>query len=314
MDHPRVLLLHGDAYRCRKALDERHRALAELHPRIERWARFADEIDDAAMGLELRSSSLFDDARHFVIRGAERLGSPALLVDAAAETPASGTYLTLIAAAPRPRSRLVKAVEAVGRVVGLPSPRGREIPRYAAEMLAAAGCPGSPALLREMVEQSGGDLMQLAQEARKLATFASGGAHGTDALLPGLLFAAGERAIWPMLDRLGERRVAAALRELGRLSEDPGRLLAAAARHLSRLAAARALAECGTPRAARAKLLGVADWLLRRLAGQAASWGAGELLAALQHAVALDVAVKDGECRAEDALLELVLSTTPLSP
>ncbi|UCF09550.1 MAG: hypothetical protein JSW65_05665 [Candidatus Bipolaricaulota bacterium] len=86
-----------------------------------------------------------------------------------------------------------------------------------------------------------------------------------------------------------------------------------AIRHLARLTMVRTLLDERVRRSELAKVSGIQGWLLRRLVRQADAWRAEEILDVLRRSLTLDVSVKDGKRRPHDALLELILATSPRS-
>lgn len=194
MDEPQRLLLHGDAYRCRRALAKRHAILAEDDPGIERMPRFTDEIDWNAWSIELRSGALFSPSRHFVVRAAGKLTSPKPLLQALAGDLEEKTFATLLFPTQRKGSALLKGFAKFGRVVALPTPRRSELGGPIQEILQTAGCPAPRVLVESLIERGGDDLLHHAQEARKLATYL--GESSGDRVPEVLLYTAGERSRW----------------------------------------------------------------------------------------------------------------------
>jgi DNA polymerase III delta subunit len=305
------VLFHGDPYRCRKALEERQATLSDRASDIERTALFADEIDWPDLALRLRSTSLFAPTRHFIIRNADALSSPKLLLTALAEDPSDATYVSVVAAPLRATSPLVKGFKPLGRVVALPAPRRRDVAAAVRAMLTERGVSAPAALVQTMIERHGDDLLLHAQEAHKLAIYAQGDAGPSSRPPETLLYSGGERAIWTMLDRMGARDLGAAFEELSRTREDPGWVMNAAIRHLSRLVMIRTLLDERAPRDSLSSITGIPVWLLRRLQSQADRWRADEIRRALDRALQLDISVKKGERRVEDAVIELFLATSP---
>ena len=311
MTHPTRVLYHGDAYRCQRALEDRHAKLATLDPQIERQPRFADETDWGDLDIELRSTSLFARTRHIVIRGVHALSSPKPLLQALSNDLAQSTFVTAVSSSVRASSPLVKGFSAFGKVIALSPPRTREVGGAVREMLAEHGCPTSPELVREMIERNGADLMVHAQEVRKLSSYLRGTVEPSPPIPRSLLYAAGERTIWAMLDHIGGRDLSAALEEWSHLHEDAGRLLSASIRHLTRLTMIRVLLDERVSRPRIMAATATSEWLFRRLEPQASAWNARDIRRVLKHAISLDLSIKEGQRRAEDALLELLLSTIP---
>ena len=314
MDVLPVVLFVGDPYRCERALAEREQALRDADPAIERQARFADEVDVAAFDMELQSAPLFALGRHFVVRGIERVRKPKPWVELASKDLPTATFLSFVGSADVKASHpLVKACEARGAAVALPAPPVRSAAQSARGVLGEYGLRPSSAAVEDLVARTGGDLLAVATEARKLRAFAGTGEIGPAAVVS-LVFPGSEPTVYPFFDRLGERDRVAALRALEDLRDDAGRILGGAVRHLARLAILRVLLDKRVPQATMADLASLPDWLLRRLIVQAKRFGLEEAAAALDLGVRLDTEVKSGGRSAPDALLELVLSVTSVPP
>ena len=309
MGELQMILLLGDTFRCDRALFEREAVLREADPAIERHVLFGDEIDPASFEMELRSSSLFALGRHFVVRQVERVKTAKALIPAmAAEIPV-GTFVTLTATELKGTSPILKACKAKGAVVSLPAPRGQGAAKAVREILAAEKIEASADAIRRLVFRNGGSLLGIAQEAKKLRSFAQGGPLTAEAV-DRIVFPSAERTAYPFFDRLGERNLAAALETLAEVRDDPGRMLGGAIRHLARLAMVRAVLDQRSPRKRLSDAVGLPDWLCRRLADQAKHFTLAGLSNALGTGVRLDVQVKSGDVSSEDALMQLVLAAT----
>jgi DNA polymerase III delta subunit len=309
MPEQQRVLLHGDPYRSACALAERHEAIAQDAPEVERRPLFMDEIDWAAWAIELRSEGLFSPARHFVVRSAGKQASAKPLLEALTGDLAANTFVTLVFADLRATSPLLKGFKGLGKAIALPTPKGTSLRSAVRSILQDAGCPAPPALIEAMLERSGNDLLHHDHEARKLATYL--GDARSERVPESLLYTAGERTMWTLLDSIGARDVVAAFGELGRLHEDPGRLLAMSIRHLGRVTMVRTMLDDDVPQSDIASITGSRGWMLNKLLRQARAWRSLEIRAALRSSIALDISVKDGERRAADALAELILATPP---
>jgi len=308
MTEPVVRLFVGDPYRCERALADRDAALCADNRVLERHVRFADDVDAGSLELDLTSLSLFALGRHFVVRRVEKARSPkafARLVDIPF---AGGTYLTLIADDLRATNPIAKAAKATDALVSLPAPRGAAVRTSAREILAERGVVLAEPALRQFLHRCGDDLLTIAQEADKLRCLGAAGPMIDEATVERAVFPSAERTAYPFYDRLGERDLAAALSELRDLREEPGRILSGILRHLTRLAMIRVLLERRIAPSEMAAPVGVQDWLLRRLTGQAKRRSQRELAAALRLGVDLDRQIKTGLVDPADALLSLVLA------
>lgn len=309
MDDAVVSLLVGDAYRCERALRVRHHAVCSNDPHVERHVRFADDVDVAALDMELRSQSLFSLARHFVIRRMERARTPKAWVEVLEQAPAPGTFVTLLAEDLKASSPILKAVTKKGTVDRLPSPRrANDFAKAAEQVLAEQDVELPPRAVRELVLRCD-SLLALSQEARKLRAYTASASIDPDRLAQ-IVFPLAEQTVYPFYDQLGGRNLPAALRSLDQLRESPVRVLGGIIRHVTRLATVRILLEAKVPRPAMASAIGVPDWLLRRLIGQASHFRRDELLDCVRTGLDLDVRVKSGELAPSDAVLQLMFAIT----
>ena len=309
MNEPQIRLFLGDDYRRERALAEREASIREADPACERHILFADELDPDSFEIELRSASLFALGRHFVVRQIDRAKQARAIAGALQREIPLATFVTLTGSELRQTSPIFKACSAQDAVVRLPAPKGRAVGAAAREILAAAGIEGSPAALRRLVFRNGGVLLGIAQEAEKLRSLAPVSPIDEDTI-DRLVFPTAERTVYPFYDRLGERSLPAALAALAELRDDPGRLLGGAIRHLARLAMIRTVQEEKGPRRRLADVVGLPDWLCKRLAAQAKRYTLPEVARALSRGLELDTAMKRGEVSAEDALLRLIFDAT----
>ncbi len=312
MSEPILRVFTGDPYRCERALAAREAALRAEDPNLERHVRFADEVQVGTLELDLTSLSLFALGRHFVVRRVEKVRVPKSFARLLEVPFAEGTYLTLIAADLRATDPIAKAAEARDALVPLPAPRGNAVPGSAREILAERGVELTGPAFREFLHRCGNDLLTIAQEADKLRALAPDRPLD-EATVKRTVFPSAERTVYPFYDRLGEGDLNAALTELRELREDPGRILGGILRHLTRLAMIRLLLDRKTTKPEMAAAVGIQDWLLRRLIGQAQRRSLKELAAALRCGVDLDRRIKGGLVRPDDALMELVLAATDAS-
>lgn len=313
MTVPRVVLVHGDDLRTTQALVQRQETLAAQIPGIERIVKFADDLNPAEFHIELQLQGLFAQARHFVIRHGDAVKRPKELVEALCLQHASATYVTVVASSLPATSGWIKGLKGVAEITAVPAPHRRDLPAMVRTIFADHGLADTPALVRDVVETSGGDLLALEQEATKLHTYLGEG-EGLEAkrldrdAIHSLVFPVGETSIWPVLDRIGERNPSRCLSALRGLREEPVRVMSMIMRHLTRLSMVRALQDEGMNSGDIGKVLGIPGWQLRKLSGQAKRWTAQELTAALGRAIRLDLEVKSGDRRPYDAMLKLVLS------
>ncbi len=313
MDEPQIILFVGDPYRCERALAEREGAIFAGDRGGERHTLYGDELDPKRLEIELRSDSLFNERRHFVIRRVDGIQAEAPLATLIARGIPTGTFLTLIATALKGKSPILKACKENGSYVPLPSPRSRTVMKAAEEILSERGLTAEKEALSELVSLAGGDLLGIAHEADKLSSFVETGAVSRETV-ERLGFPNAEHTVYPFYDRLGERRLPASLAALANLDDDPTWILSGAIRHLTRLTMIRLLLDRKATRKRIGELVGIPDWLASRLIGQAKRQPLDRLAASLEHAIRLDLEVKAGRLAATDALLDLALAVTSPPP
>jgi len=314
MSEPTLRLFAGDPYRCERALAEREAALREADSQLERQVHFGDEVQAGALELDLTSMSLFALGRHVVIRRTEKLRQPKTFVPLLGSSFAEGTYLTLIAGDLRATSPIAKAVKARDAFVSLSAPRGNAVRSAAREVLARHGVALDGPATQEFLHRCGNDLMTIDHEAGKLSALPSDGPIDR-ATIERTVFPSAERTVYPFYDRLGEGNLNAALAELKGLREDPGRMVGGILRHITRLTMVRLLLDRRVPRSEMSPSLGVQDWLLKRLIGQAKRRPLREFTRILHCGIELDRAIKSGRIRPADALTTLVLTAcTTMTP
>jgi DNA polymerase III delta subunit len=309
MSEPILRLFTGDPYRCERALAAREATLRTQDPNLERHVHFADEIQVGSLELDLTSLSLFALGRHFIVRRVEKVRAPRSFAPLLEVPFAQGTHLTLIATDLRATNPIAKAAKARDALVPLPAPRGNAVRGSAKEILAERSVSLTEPAFRQFLHRCGNDLLTIAQEADKLRSLASEGPLD-EATIERTVFASAERTAYPFYDRLGEGDLNATLAELRELREDPGRILGGILRHLTRLVMIRLLLDRRTEQQEMATSVGVQDWLLRRLIGQARRRPLKELTAALRLGVDLDREIKSGLVHPADALMVLVLAAT----
>ena len=312
MSEPILRLFTGDPYRCERALADREAVLCAEDPNLERHVHFADEVQVGSLELDLTSLSLFALGRHFVVRRVEKTRAPKTFAPLLEVPLAQGTYLTLIATDLRATSPIAKAAKARDALVSLPAPRGNAVRGTAKEILAERGVSLTEPAFRGFLHRCGNDLLTIAQEADKLRSLASERPLSEETI-ERTVFPSAERTAYPFYDRLGEGDLNATLTELRELREDPGRILSGILRHLTRLVMIRLLLDRKIARSEIAASVGVQEWLLRRLVGQAKRRSLVELSAALRLGVNLDREIKSGLVRPADALMELVLAAADAS-
>ena len=309
MSEPQRALLYGDPYRVEEALASRHAAILTEFLDTEKIPLFGDELDLPSLRMTLLSRSLFVQGRHFINRHAEKTPAPKQFAVLVTQELPEATFLTLLADELKPSNPVYKAMKECGSLQALPRMKGKVLERAVTVILAECNVKLGPAALKCLINQSGGELLTIFQEARKLHAFSPEGKPDEDVLAQ-LFFAAGEPSIYPLLDRVGERNLPATLALLSSLHEDPGRIFSILLRHLTRILMVRILVDTGATTVKVGTLLGSPGWLIRRLLNQAKHSSQKELSAAVDLGVTLDLAIKSGEIRSIDALLKLIFAAT----
>ncbi len=305
MSAPIITLVYGEPYQCERALAARDAAIAA----DERIVRFGDELDLKAFAIELSSGSLFAPRRHFVLRHPEAITPIRTLYPIITGSFAPDTYLTLVAENGPATAALAKKIKPIGDVQGFPRPRGKSLTGWARTIFEQHGVPVSPEIAAEVALRTGGDLLAAAAEADKLATYARSEPITLE-VMSALAFTSGEESAYPIVDRVGERDLPAALAALSAVHINSSRVFSILVHHLTRLLSVRMLIDAGFNPGKMAPLIGVPEWLARRLFGQARNYTLTELAAALACGIELDQAVKRGGVRAEDALIQLLIVVT----
>jgi len=306
MSEPIFRLFSGDPYRCERALADREAALRAADPEMERHVHFADEVQSGSLELDLTSLSLFALGRHFVVRRVEKAKPPKSFVPLLESSFAQGTYLTMIATDLRATHPIAKAAKARDAWIALAAPRGNAVRGSAKEILAERGVTLTGPAFQELLRRCGNNLLTISQEAGKLQSVGSERPIEPQ-LIERTVFPSAEQTVYPFYDRLGEANLSATLAELRTLQEDPGLIVNGILRHLTRLTMIRVLLDRKVARSQMAASIGVQDWLLRRLVGQAQQRPLDQLTATLRRGIQLDYEIKSGQTRPADALMSLVL-------
>jgi DNA polymerase-3 subunit delta len=314
MPESQFSLIFGDPYRCERALAARHTAILAEDPDTERHTLFGDELDMPSLRVELQSTPLFALGRHFVVRHIDAIKDVKRFAALVKRELPPSTFLTLLAGELKESNPIVKAAKACGSVQALPRAKGKGLERAALKILTEHDLNLTQEALKELLTRSGGNLLVILQEARKLHAF-SPKELIDERSIKRLSFTAGEGSIYPFLDRVGERNLKAALATLATIYEDPGRIFSALLRHLTRVLMVRVLLDREITATKMATMIASPGWLVRRLIIQAKAHPVQRLTAVLDLGINLDLKVKSGGIRPADALLKLILAaTTPASP
>lgn len=315
MSEPQLQLITGNPYLCDRALALREAALTAIDPGIERHGLFADELNISSLDIELRSCSLFALGRHFVIRKIEKTRKAKALAAILDKPLPEGTYLTLLAGPLKATHAVLKMAKAKAKaldkdiVITLPTPKGTALQRTARSILEESSLALPHAVARTLLTECGDDLLSLHNELGKLRSLA-GHDPISERTACELCFNHTEATVYPFYDRLGEGKLPAALGELSRLREDSGRIVGGIIRHFTKLVMVRLLLDQRRAQSEIASMIGMQDWLCRRLIGQAKRRSFKPLLTALRTGVKLDQRIKQGRIAPDDALMQLILAAT----
>ncbi len=284
----------GDPLLAERALA---RALVAFGP-ARRIVLFGDEIGPDRLLAELSAHDLFGERRAIVVRRADPLRGEGRLVRALRGGLPPDLALFLLGE--DLRGPLAELAE---ETTGFPTPTGRDLRELAVALLKEADAPREGFVVDLVVEASGGDTLRLAREVEKLCLWK--GARLSPEVLARLLFFSGGPP-YPYLDAVGTRDVPTALRELNSLFKGP---TSAPALFFALVGHVRALLSAHGARQAGRVPPGPA-WLVRRRLAQARAWGEVGLVDLLARLQDLDLRVKTGQLRPEDAL---VLATLRLA-
>ncbi|MGC9529859.1 MAG: DNA polymerase III subunit delta [Candidatus Bipolaricaulaceae bacterium] len=285
----------GDPLAVERTVAQRLQALGA----VERIALFGDDVPVGQVLSELGTENLFQQDKALVVRRADALLAKEQLADALEDGPPP--HCAVFFLGERQRGRLPRLAQEAKH---FPLPRGRALRALAADLLEEAGLPAPRFLVDMLAEAAGGDTLHLAREVEKLVLWE--GERLARFQVPRLLFFAEPRP-YAFLDAVGERDLATALAELGRLLSsgwDPFRLFFVLAAHLrALLTTLAAVADGRTPPGP--------GWLARRRLHQAQRYSAAELVGLLARLQQLDMLIKTGRCAPRDALFQFILGLEP---
>ena len=301
------------------------RALARLRARFP-----AESVEvlsaDAVTGIDAvaacNSLGLFtsDGARLVIVEGVERwLADDADAVAAYASDPVPGSVLALVAEGALKARRLADAIERAGQVLRFDVPKPRDPSVWVRAEFERRGARVDADAARALVDIVGDDVVDLAPEVEKIATWAGDDAIGR-ADVEALAVATGETFVWGFTDAWGSRDVAAVLDAcealLERRSKEPFALAAALASYVGRVRAAQALAAGGAGASEVAKTLRMKEYPARKALQHAANFSRDELDDAVVRLAELDAALKGAsrlaaELELERALVDVTASAEP---
>ncbi len=309
---PVYLLTGSDRPKVRRALKRlRARFPAEA---VETLA--AETATGADAVAACNSLGLFggDGGHLVVVTGVERwLAEDAGAVAASLRDPVAGSVLALVAEGSLKGRALVDACARAGEVLTFDVPKPRDPSVWVRGEFERLGARIDGDAARALVEIVGDDILELATEVDKIATWAAGQPVGR-AEVEALAVATGETFVWTLTDAWGRRDVAGVLAAcetlIERRTREPFGLAAALASYVGRVRAAQALAAGGAGAGEVAKRLRIKDYPARKALQHAANYSRDELDAATVRLAALDAALKGAsrltaELELQRALIEV---------
>jgi DNA polymerase-3 subunit delta len=207
---------------------------------------------------------------------------------------------------------LMKAVRKVGKAIEFPHMKDPAAALFVRELLKEAGKAIRPSVAAAAVRRSGTDSGVLATEAAKLASYVGERDTVTDEDVEEVTSQTAEGKIFALMDAVGTKDAAQALRHLRPLLEGGGdvqrealRVLGMLARHLRQLWQARVLLDAGCKVTAPGKvpehvqavlprdsILEAEGWRLAKLDAQAKNFTIGDLVRGFERIAAADLAIK----------------------
>ena len=291
------------------------RALARLRSRFPGESvelLSADTSDGADAVAACNAVGLFGDgARLIVVEGVERWkAEDADVVIAYLERPAPENVLALVADAPPKAATLLAAAEKSGKVLRFDVPKPRDPSVWVRGEFERLGVRADVDAARALVEIVGDDVVELASEVEKLATWAGGEQVGR-LEVEALAVPTSETFVWALTDAWGARDVSGVLRAcetlLERRTREPFGIAAALAGYVSRVRAAQALHGEGIGTAEIAKRLRIKEYPARKAVQHAGNYSRDELDAAVVRLATLDAALKGASRLAPELELERAL-------
>lgn len=223
-------------------------------------------------------------------------------------SPAPGTVLALVGSELKKDAPLAKVVAKTGDLLLFDTPK-RDLSGWVGEQFGLLGAQADRDACRMLVSLVGDDVQALSSEVAKLAAWAAGEPIRSEDV-ERMTAARAETPPFALTDAWGRRDVGALLEAAEGLLErgdDPIRLVALLANHVTRVRACRALdAEGVTPREAAGRLK-MHPFAAEKAFGHARNYGDEELRAATVRLAETDVALKGGSRLAGELELELAL-------
>jgi DNA polymerase-3 subunit delta len=298
----------------------RERAARKLIAQLQQSRKYAlitlegRELTGPQMLEHVGGMSLFDDAKILYVRRADELPEPEELAERITRGLPKSVVLILDAEKLDKRSRLYKALEALGALEEFPTPDRRSLPALVRELLAEYKVKLTPAALKYLLATVEPQPARLAKEIEKLACYSTERELDVPELRE-LLFGDQSESVLKWLDLVGERSPQSVkyLRELLRSGEDPNKIFFMLVSQVRALLAVKSLAAQKKSSEEIAKELGKPPWLVGKHKAMAQNFSEEELIELLQRLHEEDVNIKTGERTPEESLFDLVLRLQPLA-
>ena len=315
--HPVYLLGGTDRPKIR-------RALARLRARFPEEAVELLSADTTSGGDAVASANalgLFGDAgaRLVVVEGVERWrGEDVAAVVAYSTSPAPASVLALVAEGSLKAPELERACERGGQILRFDVPKPRDPSVWVRGEFERLGGRADADAARALVEIVGDDVLELAAEVEKIATWAGDEAIGRrDVEL--LAVPTSETFVWALTDAWGARDVPAVLAAcetlLERRTKEPFAIAAALAGYAGRVRAAQRLAAEGLAVADVAKRLRMKEFPARKALRYAENFAREELERVICRLAELDAALKGASrLAAELELVRALVDVTAPAP
>lgn len=254
------------------------------------------------------------EARLVLVEDVDRWkAADAKAVEAYAADPTEGTVLALVAGELKKDSPLRKACQKHGQLLEF-NVLKRNLAGWVATQFKQAGVRAEPSACAALVQIVGDDLLQLASEVDKIATWAGGEPVG-EREIEALASPLAETPIFALTDAWGRRDLGATLeasetifeREAKHRRDVAPRLAATLGNHVSRVQACHHLAAEGVRARDGATTLKLNPYYAEKLFAQAGNFSVEELRSAVVRLAQLDHALKGGSRLAPDLELQRAL-------
>ncbi len=225
------------------------------------------------------------------------------------EDASPGAVLALVTLGTPKSSAIAELVDKHGQVLAFEVPRPKSPSAWVAAEFKRLGVEVDTDAARALVEIVGDDVLMLASEIEKIATWAAGRPVGVGEIET-LAVAARETEAWALTDAWGARDLAATMAacEASLARREPFSLAVALASHVARVRAAQSLAEEGLATREIAKRLGVKEYPARKAVAHSENYSREELDAAIVRLAELDAAIKGASRLSSELELERALA------